>query len=551
MAELVLGPILRYVSETEATVWVETDVATEVEVLDARAPTFEVEGHHYALVCIEGLEPGSATEYEVKVGGERRWPEEDSEFPPSRIQTFDPDGVVRLGFGSCRVCLPLEEPYTLTKDADDRGREFDALDVLASEMARGVRENSPQILFLLGDQVYVDEGAPETREFIRSRRSVDEPPGAEVLDFEEYTRLYRESWGEPHIRWLLSTVSTSMVWDDHDMSDDWNISRSWHDEMCEKDWWHTRVCAGFMSYWLYQHVGNLSPRELEENDLWQAVKDGGDASRAVRDFASQAGKTGHGIRWTYCRDLGRTRVIMMDSRAARILEEDRRSMFDDEVWEWIVEHSTGDFDHVVFGTTVPWLMAGAMHHLEAWDERVAAGAWGSVAEGWAEKARRAVDFDHWPCFGESFGKLRDLIAEIGAGERAEGGAAPATITVISGDVHHAYLAEVAYPRDRGVRSAVHQAVCSPFRNPLDSHERNAIRAMITRPAERLGRLLAKAAGVPDAGIRWRLCEGPYFDNQVASMRIDGRRMNLRLDKTVGEGPHEDRRLERVFDRAVY
>ncbi len=74
MADLVLGPLLRYVGETEATVWVETDAPCEVEVLGHREPTFTVEEHLYALVRIEDLEPGSFNEYEVKLDGERRWP---------------------------------------------------------------------------------------------------------------------------------------------------------------------------------------------------------------------------------------------------------------------------------------------------------------------------------------------------------------------------------------------------------------------------------------------------------------------------------------------
>ena len=65
----------------------------------------------------------------------------------------------------------------------------------------------PDQLFLLGDQVYVDEGSPETRARIRARRDTGSPPGEEVLDFEEYTWLYHESWRDPLIRWLFSTVS--------------------------------------------------------------------------------------------------------------------------------------------------------------------------------------------------------------------------------------------------------------------------------------------------------------------------------------------------------
>ena len=129
----------------------------------------------------------------------------------------------------------------------------------AHELMRDPDNRWPDLLLMLGDQVYVDEGSPETREFIRSRRDVSEPPGEEVLDFEEYTRLYHESWREPYVRWLFSTVPSAMVIDDHDISDDWNISRSWKEEMDRKPWWHQRVEAGYMTYWIYQHLGNLSP----------------------------------------------------------------------------------------------------------------------------------------------------------------------------------------------------------------------------------------------------------------------------------------------------
>ena len=81
MPDLVLGPLLRYVSDTEATVWVETDAPCEVTVLDRSARTFTVAGHHYALVVIDGLEPGSTLPYEVALDGVARWPR-----PTTRIR---------------------------------------------------------------------------------------------------------------------------------------------------------------------------------------------------------------------------------------------------------------------------------------------------------------------------------------------------------------------------------------------------------------------------------------------------------------------------------
>jgi hypothetical protein len=543
--KLVLGPLLRYVSETEATIWVEADSPCEVEILGRREPTFTVEEHHYALVRIEGLEPDSFNEYEVRLDGERHWPPVDSELPPSAIRTLGGDDPIDVCFGSCRVALPHEEPYTETKDRHEDGKEYDALRVLAREMIRGEHSQWPEFLFLLGDQVYVDEGSPRTREKIRRRRGTDSPPGEEVVDYEEYSWLYEESWSDPLIRWLLSTVSVSMQWDDHDMSDDWNISRSWLEEMRRKSWWHGRATAGIMSYWVYQHLGNLSPRALEEDDLYGQIRGNVHATSVLREFATGVHSTANGSRWSFCRDLGRTRVIFMDSRAGRVLDEGERSMVDEEEWEWIVDHASGDFDHLLLATTVPWLLSPGFHHLEAWSERICDGAWGGLAARAVEKLRRGLDFDHWASFGKSFQLLRELLEEVGSGRR---GKPPASIVVLSGDVHHAYLAETAFP-SAGIESAIYQAVCSPYRNPLELNERRAIRIGFSRPFIAAMRALAGTAGTADPGMRWRLAEGPYFDNQVATLRLDGREARMKLDKTV-PGEDEERHLDCVFERRI-
>ncbi|HEX8050303.1 MAG TPA: alkaline phosphatase D family protein [Solirubrobacterales bacterium] len=545
MPDLVLGPLLRHVSDTEATVWVETSEACEVEVLGHREHTFRVEGHHFALVCIGGLEPASRNEYEVRLDGEVRWPEPGSDLPPSAIRTTDADKSLDICFGSCRVAVPHEAPFTEPKDETEEGHEVDALWVLAGQMCGGDREEWPDQLFLLGDQVYVDEGSPKTRKKIKERRGTDTQPFDEVTDFEEYTWLYEESWQEPLIRWLFSNVSVSMLWDDHDMSDDWNISRGWLLEMQAKSWWHRRAVGCIASYWIYQHLGNMSPRELAEDDLYQRVRGNQKAEEEIFPWAHRIQSTGSGTRWSFCRDFGPTRAIFIDARAGRVLEEDRRAMVDDEEWEWIVDKASGDFDHLLICTTVPWLLSPAFDRLEAWNEQMVDGAWGKAFAWASEKLRREVDFDHWAAFGESFGKLRDLLHEVAAGER---GKAPASIVVLSGDVHHAYLAEVGY-RGSPDRSPVSQAVCSPYRNPLDENERRVVRWGFGRPLHAIANLLAKSAGAPDPGIRWRTLEGPCFDNQVASLHIDRRKAWMRLDKTV---PGEDGKeaLEKSFSRRL-
>lgn len=544
-AELVLGPVVRFVDPEEATVWVETDRPCEVQVLGASSSTFAVDGHHYALVCIGGLEPGSSHEYEVLLDGERRWPEPGSGFPPSTIRTPDSGRPIEVVFGSCRLALPHEPPFTLSKDEHPLGREHDALRTLALEMISGTRSRWPDLLLMLGDQVYVDEGSPGVREWIRSRRDVSMPPGEEVADFEEYTRLYRESWGEPVMRWLLSVVPTAMVIDDHDMHDDWLISREWIEDMRREPWWEEREIGGLMSYWVYQHLGNLSPRELEENPEYREARESEDSVPVLRRFAKREARVPEGKRWSFCTDIGRVRVVVTDDRTGRVLDHDRRSIFDDQEWRWVGDHASGEFDHLLIATTDPFLLGPALHYVEAWNEAVCEGRWGGTAARVGERMRRALDFDHWAAFEFSFHRLVKLLEEVGSGGR---GGPPATIGVLSGDVHHAYLADVAFRREARVRSHVFQAVCSPFRNALDSHERLGVRIGMSRPGRTIARALARAAGVDDPEIRWRVVEGPYFDNQVATLTLDGRAASIRLERAVS-GPDRPR-LERLFERRL-
>jgi PhoD-like phosphatase len=554
MAELVLGPVLRYVGETEATVWVETDAPCEVELRAARGPafraneeTFCVAGHHYALVVATGLDPGTTYEYEVALDGESRWPPPASEFPPSAIRTFAGMGPVRIAFGSCRVALPHRRPYTLPKDEDDRGREFDALYTLAHELWGRPRETWPDVLLLLGDQVYVDEGSPAVRDFIRSRRDTRRPPGEEVLDYEEYSRLYWESWGDPVIRWLLSTVSCSMVIDDHDVHDDWNISRAWVEDMRRQSWWEEREASALASYWVYQFIGNLSPRALGENDVYEDVRGLEDGAERLRRFADRERERSDAERWSYCRDLNGSRLIVIDARAGRVLEEGSRDILDEAEWDWLEEHIAGEWDHLLIGSSDPFLLAPGLHHIESWGEALVERAWGPLVAPWAERLRRALDFDHWAAFRRSFDRLVRMLEDHGSGGH---GRPPASIGFLSGDVHHAYLAEIGFPRSAGVRSAAWQGVCSPFRNALNRHERLTIRFGNSRFGARVGRLLAAAAGVASPGIGWRLVEGPFYDNQIATVALDGRAASLKLERTTGDPSLDKRQLVTSFERRI-
>jgi hypothetical protein len=194
-------------------------------------------------------------------------------------------------------------------------------------------------------------------------------------------------------------------------------------------------------------------------------------------------------------------------------------------------------------------MAPALHYLEAWNEAVCDGAWGGLASRMGEKIRQGADLEHWPAFRASFDGMCELLREVASGARGE---APASIVVLSGDVHHAYLAEVGFPPGSDVHSAVWQATCSPFRNPLNRYERSGVRFGFTRAGAGLARLLARAARVPRPAIRWRFQDGdPRFDNQVGTLELDGRRALGRLERSKpSERGSEHPVLERSDEHAL-
>jgi hypothetical protein len=546
MASLVLGPLLRYVGRTEATVWIEADRACRVEVLGHTAPTFEVRGHHYALVALYDLEEAAVLEYQVLLDGERVWPPADSDLPASTIHTREGEHRARLVFGSCRVGAPQREPYTLPPGGEKHGFGVDALWAYSRRLRAGI-EPWPDALLLIGDQVYADEVSPETLEFIHSRRDTSQPPGEEIADFEEYTRLYREAWSDPDIRWLLSTVPSVMVFDDHDVIDDWNISWRWLKDARQTPWWHDRITGAFMAYWLYQHIGNLAPSELEEDVEYQtALAGSGDVGDGLEAFADLADRESASTQWACRRDFGRTRVLVVDSRAARVLDDDHRDMVDEDEWNWIVDRSREEVDHLVIVSSLPVFMSPGIHYFEAWNEAVCAGAWGRWAALIGERIRRALDLEHWPAFQDSFARMVKLLQDVANGR--DGVAPPATVTVVGGDVHNAYVMEVSMGRRAANRSRVHQVVCSPFRNPLGPSERRVVNLTKTPLAAALFRALARLAGVKAPAVRWRYRSGPTFDNSIGVLELDGRWAEVTIFSA--EPGEDERSLQPLHSRVL-
>ncbi|TPG31667.1 alkaline phosphatase D family protein [Mycolicibacterium hodleri] len=522
---LVLGPVLRHVGENTATIWVQTDATARVDVLGCSAMTFEVQGCHYALVLVEGLEKGSITEYRVCIDGEQVWPEPDTTFPPSVIRTRGRSSgeALRMIFGSCRY------PKTGDEKLDDK-IGLDALDCYASRLTTIPVEEWPDALILLGDQVYADELTPESRRHLAGRRAVGGRPPDEVVTFTEYEGLYRHTWGDPEIRWILSTVPTAMIFDDHDIRDDWNTSAAWRKAINEKPWWRDRIRAGLASYWVYQHLGNLSPAELhDDKDYQQVLATEGDVWPHLIDLADRADTEvdgDKGIRFSYRWELGRTRLVMIDSRNARILDSGNRKMLGDREFRWVesqVNDGLDEVDHLVLGSSLPWLLPPVIGDLQMVNERGAdrPGLRGRLAE----KIRQTVDFEHWAAFSESFLKLSHLIVDVAS----RGSDGPTTVSVLSGDVHHSYAARAEVP-DGTAR--VHQLVCSPVHNYVPSFVKPVFKAGWSNGLARASRRWAGRHDAPPLPLTWQNVGGPLFGNTIATLHTAGLTAEVSFEQPV-------------------
>ena len=200
-------------------------------------------------------------------------------------------------------------------------------------------------------------------------------------------------------------------------------------------------------------------------------------SRADREVA--------GARWSYRRDIGRTRIVMMDSRAGRVLRPGQpphgrpggvgvdRAMHARRVRPPPARH---------VAARVP--RPGACTSSRRGTRRCATGRGAGSPRALGEKMRQGLDLEHWAAFGESLRDLEDLLDRIASGRHGDGAgerrrSCRATSTTPTSP-------RVEFTAGNGDRAPVYQATCSPLRNPLDSRERRGIRAAMSRPAERIG-----------------------------------------------------------------
>jgi hypothetical protein len=71
----------------------------------------------------------------------------------------------------------------------------------------------------------------------------------------------------PDVRRLLANILTYMLFDDHDVTDDWNITHSWYDDVRETELGRRIVSNALAACWAFQSWGN-DPDNFNKDMVW-------------------------------------------------------------------------------------------------------------------------------------------------------------------------------------------------------------------------------------------------------------------------------------------
>lgn len=267
--KLIAGPIVRRVDDRAATVWLAFDAAATVTltVFDgdriaaagARATIASGAEAPLHVVAVSARAPeedrlrwGARYTYAITVGGEEldlaRFAIEGAR--PSFHLLSDDLSRLRFVHASCR------KPHGVGGDA------LELVDRLLRE------PNPPQALFLTGDQIYADDVSELVLGKVATGKHSDRgglvkklgftsgEAARHLIDYDEYEKMYVYAWtGSAVVQRVLANVATWMIFDDHDVTDDWRLDLPWV----------TRVKANgggaieqraLDAYALFQHWGN-------------------------------------------------------------------------------------------------------------------------------------------------------------------------------------------------------------------------------------------------------------------------------------------------------
>lgn len=311
MAIVTVGPVIGKVTDTLARVAVEIDRAATVTCVasdgngNSVSDQRQLDRARFTAFELSGLSPETA--YSISFQGAIN-------PVPSGFRTFPsiPDrmnvGAVSCNFTICR------------KDTD----------LWADLRDRNIVPGNIDLLLHVGDQIYGDSAFQDAESILAGRTVGTQAQQRQIKEL--YRRLYRMTWRYPATRDVLANVPNLMIWDDHEIRDDWGSRANDSDS----------ATAAF-------HIGTLAHEVFREyqRQLWEDP-----AVWPISRFED------HSHKW------GPIGVLFVDQRGGRSFERDTaRPYLSEPQWNRIVGAlgSGGYFEDVralIVVTSVPLVYLG-------------------------------------------------------------------------------------------------------------------------------------------------------------------------------------------------
>ncbi|WP_063371837.1 hypothetical protein [Pseudoalteromonas luteoviolacea] len=134
-----------------------------------------------------------------------------------------------------------------------------------------------------------------------------------ALQFEAEERALRDFIDTlPSVERLMANISTLMMFDDHDITDDWNLTPKWEQNIANSNESKRIVNNGLIAYWLFQGLGNdaLAQSGTLLGEFKQSLKD---EKWCFSIFDKTINRFGQ---WHYCLDTY-PKVVVLDTRTHR------------------------------------------------------------------------------------------------------------------------------------------------------------------------------------------------------------------------------------------
>ncbi len=258
-------------------------------------------------------------------------------------------------------------------------------------------------------------------------------------EYHEQTRLLQAFRATlPQVRRALANVATYMIFDDHDITDDWFLDGAWCQRVLANPMGRRIVRNGWLAYALFQGWGN-TPQQFAETDgmaLLRAV----DACRGeVSDGegelieellglptafsgSGELSRSPRALRWYHSFEGMHYRFLLLDTRTQRHYHapHDFPSLLSAAAMQrQISDVAREDVDVTLIISATPVLGVDFIESIQVWSH-------------WFVKENYAYDCEAWALEWNSFQRLLKTVSAM------------KRVVLLSGDVHYAFGSSMEY-----------------------------------------------------------------------------------------------------------